>query len=229
MICGPGSVFVQLAKRIVYGTVDVDGFYGPTETMILADEAADPTICAADLLAQAEHDPMASAILITTSAELARAVDREVEQQLVGLGRREIIVASLKDKGGIVVVGDLEEAIDLVNGYAPEHLSVMVKDAWSCAEKIQNAGGVFIGEDAPEVLGDYSAGPSHVMPTGGTAWFGSPLRVEDFLKVTSVIALDSKTLRAIGPAAATIARSEGLDAHARSVETRLAKIEKRRF
>jgi histidinol dehydrogenase len=229
MICGPGNIFVQLAKRMVYGTVDIDGFYGPTETVILADETADPAICAADLLAQAEHDAMASAILITTSAELARAVDREVECQLIELGRKEIIAASLKDKGGIVVVSDLEEAIELINGYAPEHLSVMVKDAWSCAEKIQNAGGVFIGEDAPEVVGDYSAGPSHVMPTGGTAWFSSPLTVEDFLKVTSVIALDGKTLRAIGPAAATIARSEGLDAHARSVETRLAKIEKRRL
>lgn len=227
-ICGPGNIFVQLAKRMVYGMVDIDGFYGPTETIIVADETADPAICAADLLAQAEHDAMASAILITTSAKMASAVDREVERQVVELGRKEIIMASLENKGGIIVVADLDEAVELVNGYAPEHLSLMVNDAWSCAEKIRNAGGIFIGEDAPEVVGDYTAGPSHVMPTGGTACFGSPLTVEDFVKVTSVIAVDGKTLGAIGPAAATIASAEGLDAHARAVNMRLAKIQKRR-
>ena len=223
-ICGPGNVFVQLAKRMVYGAVDIDGFYGPTETVIIADETADPAICAADLLAQAEHDAMASALLITTSAELASAVDREVDRQMVGLSRKDIIAASLKGSSGIAVVGDLQEAVDLVNGYAPEHLSLMVRDGWSCAEKVTNAGGIFIGETAPEVVGDYTAGPSHVMPTGGTASFGSPLSVEDFLKVTSVVAVDGKTLGGIGPAAAAIARAEGLDAHAQAVEIRLAKI-----
>jgi histidinol dehydrogenase len=223
-ICGPGNVFVQLAKRMVYGTVDVDGFYGPTETVIIADETADAGICAADLLAQAEHDPMASAILITDSAELAREVDREVDRQVVGLSRQDIIAGSLKGRSGIAVVGDLEEAVELVNGYAPEHLSLMVRNPWSYAEKVTNAGGIFIGETAPEAVGDYTAGPSHVMPTGGTAWFGSPLTVEDFLKVTSVVAVDGRTLGAIGPAAAALARAEGLDAHARAIEIRLAGI-----
>jgi histidinol dehydrogenase len=167
---------------------------------------------------------MASALLITTSAELASAVDREVDRQMVGLSRKDIIAASLKGSSGIAVVGDLQEAVDLVNGYAPEHLSLMVRDGWSCAEKVTNAGGIFIGETAPEVVGDYTAGPSHVMPTGGTASFGSPLSVEDFLKVTSVVAVDGKTLGGIGPAAAAIARAEGLDAHAQAVEIRLAKI-----
>jgi len=223
-ICGPGNVFVQLAKRMVYGAVDIDGFYGPTETVIIADGTADPAICATDLLAQAEHDPMASAILITDSSELASAVDRETERQLAGLGRKDVIRASLGGRSGIAVVGDLQEAVELVNHYAPEHLSIMVRDGWSCAEKVTNAGGIFIGETAPEVAGDYTAGPSHVMPTGGTARFGSPLTVEDFLKVTSVVAVDGRTLGAIGPAAAAIARAEGLDAHARAIEMRLAKI-----
>lgn len=223
-ICGPGNVFVQLAKRMVYGTVDIDGFFGPTETVILADETADPAVCAADLLAQAEHDAMASAILITNSRNLASAVDREAGSQLVGLSRQEIMAASFKNRSGIVVVDDLDEAVDLINGYAPEHLSLMVKDAWSWAEKIMNAGGIFIGEAAPEVVGDYTAGPSHVMPTGGTARFASPLTVEDFLKVTSIVAVDGKTLGAIGPAAAAIARAEGLDGHARAVEIRLTRI-----
>lgn len=228
-ICGPGNIFVQLAKRMVYGMVDVDGFYGPTETIILADESANPAICAADLLAQAEHDVLASAILITTSAELATRVNHEVEKQLVELDRQEIITASLESKGGIVVVDDMEQAAELINDYAPEHLSLMVKDAWSCAEKMRNAGGIFIGEDSPEVVGDYVAGPSHVMPTGGTARFGSPLTVDDFLKVTSVIAIDGKALRSIGPAAANIAKAEGLDAHARAVKIRLTRrIRKRK-
>ncbi len=228
-ICGPGNIFVQLAKRMVYGMVDIDGFYGPTETIILADESANPAICAADLLAQAEHDVLASAILITTSAELATRVNQEVEKQLVELDRQDIITASLKNRGGIIVVDDMEQAAELINDYAPEHLSLMVKDAWSCAEKMRNAGGIFIGEDSPEVVGDYVAGPSHVMPTGGTARFGSPLTVDDFLKVTSVIAIDGKALRAIGPAAANIAKAEGLDAHARAVNIRLTRrIRKRK-
>lgn len=223
-ICGPGNVFVQLAKRMVYGAVDIDGLYGPTETVIIADETADAEMCAADLLAQAEHDPMASAILITDSSELARAVDREVDRQVLGLSRCDIIAGSLKGRSGIAVVADLDEAVELVNDYAPEHLSLMVRNAWSYSEKVANAGGIFIGETSPEAVGDYTAGPSHVMPTGGTAWFGSPLTVEDFLKVTSVVAVDGRTLGAIGPAAAAIARAEGLDAHARAIEIRLARI-----
>jgi len=222
-ICGPGNIFVQLAKKTVYGMVGIDGFYGPTETIVLADGNANPVYCAADLLAQAEHDAMASAILVTTSEKLASAVSREVDKQAAELGRSSVIRESLKDRGGIVVVPDLDTAVDLVNEYAPEHVSLMVKDAWTWAEKIRNAGGVFIGDDSPEVVGDYVAGPSHVMPTGGTAHFSSPVTLDDFLKVTSVVAIDRKTLRKIGPAAAAIARAEGLDAHSRAVEVRLAR------
>ena len=222
-ICGPGNIFVQLAKKIVYGMVGIDGLYGPTETIILADETANPVICAADLLAQAEHDPLASAILITTSSELAVRVNQEIENQLIRLERREIATTSLEDKGGIILVTDVDQAAELINDYAPEHLSLMMRDAWSYLEKIKNAGGVFIGEDSPEVVGDYIAGPSHVMPTGGTARFSSPLTTNDFLKVTSVVAIDSQTLKAIGPAAASIAQAEGFSGHARAVEIRLAK------
>ena len=222
-ICGPGNIFVQLAKKTVYGTVGIDGFFGPTETIVVADDTADPVYCAADLLAQAEHDSMASAILITTSERLADAVSREVDKQVARLGRCSVIRESLKDKGGIVVVPDMDTAVGLVNDYAPEHVSLMVKDAWTWAEKVRNAGGVFIGDDSPEVVGDYVAGPSHVMPTGGTAHFSSPVTLDDFLKVTSVVAIDRKTLGKIGPAAATIARAEGLDAHSQAVEVRLAR------
>jgi histidinol dehydrogenase len=222
-ICGPGNIFVQLAKRAVYGTVGIDGFFGPTETIVVADESADPSCCAADLLAQAEHDAMASAILITTSARQAEAVSREVDRQASASERRTVIQQSLKDRGGIVVVRDLDTAVGLVNDYAPEHVSLMVVDAWAWAEKVRNAGGIFIGDDSPEVVGDYVAGPSHVMPTGGTAHFSSPVTLDDFLKVTSVVGIDRKTLRKIGPAAATMAAAEGLDAHARAVEIRLAR------
>ncbi len=220
-ICGPGNIFVQLAKKTVYGTVGIDGFYGPTETIVVADDTAEAALCAADLLAQAEHDMLASAILITTSSKLAEAVSREVDRQSAKLERRDVIVASLENRSGIVVVPDMNRAVQLVNEYAPEHVSVMAKDAWSWAEKINNAGGVFVGDESPEVVGDYVAGPSHVMPTGGTAHFSSPVTVDDFLKVTSVIAIDKKTLHKIGPAAATIAKAEGLDAHSRAVEMRL--------
>ena len=222
-ICGPGNIFVQLAKKMVYGMVGIDGLYGPTETIILADETANAVICAADLLAQAEHDPLASAILITTSSELAARVNQEIENQLIRLERREIAATSLENKGGIIIVTDVDQAVELINDYAPEHLSLMMRDAWSYLEKIKNAGGVFIGEDSPEAMGDYTAGPSHVMPTGGTARFNSPLTINDFLKVTSVIATDSQTLKAIGPAAAIIAQAEGFSGHARAVEIRLAK------
>ncbi|HJX70192.1 MAG TPA: histidinol dehydrogenase [Dehalococcoidia bacterium] len=222
-ICGPGNIFVQLAKKMVYGIVDIDGIYGPTETVILADETANPSVCAADLLAQAEHDPLASAILITTSSELATRVNREVEHQLTKLERREVATASLKNKGGIVVVGDIEQALELINDYAPEHLSLMVRDAWSYLNRLENAGGIFIGESSPEVIGDYIAGPSHVMPTGGTARFSSPLTIDDFLKISSIVAIDSETFKKIAPAAKTIAQAEGLGGHARAVEIRLTK------
>jgi len=227
-ICGPGNIFVQTAKRAVFGEVDIDGIYGPTETVILADESADPVLCAADILAQAEHDALASAILITTSPEMASLVDKEVERQLSLLDRRETIAASLERRCGIVMVPSLADGVCLVNEYAPEHLSVMTRDPWTWAERIRNAGGIFIGEDSPEVIGDYVAGPSHVMPTGGTARFSSPLTVDDFLKITSVVGLNRQTLKRIGRSAEIIARAEGLTAHATAAELRLTRIHSER-
>ena len=219
-ICGPGNIFVMLAKKQVFGVVDIDGLQGPTETIVLADDSANPVSCAADLLAQAEHDEMASAIMITTSLALAEKVSAEVERQLAELERSKIAEKALEQSGGIVVVNRLDEAIQLVNAYAPEHLCLLVRDAESIAARIRHAGGIFIGESSPEVLGDYIAGPSHVMPTGGTARFSSPLNVTDFLKITSLVSLDEKSLKELGPHAAAIARAEGLTAHAKAVEKR---------
>jgi len=222
-ICGPGGLFVTIAKRMVYGIVDIDGLYGPTETVILADDSASAECCAADLLAQAEHDVLSVAILITTSAELAAAVDKEVKRQLKGLERADIARRSLQERGHIIIVDDMEQAIALANLYAPEHLALMVRDASSHIESIRNTGGIFIGESSPEVLGDYVAGPSHVMPTGGSARFSSPLGVNDFLKITSVVALSDEDARMLAPVAAAIARVEGLTAHARAAELRFKK------
>ncbi len=223
-ICGPGNIFVTLAKKQVYGTVALDGLHGPTETVIIADDSANPVFCAADLLAQAEHDEAASAILITTSSRLADEVGEEIKRQLAKLERRIIAKQSLEQNGAIVVVTNMDEAIKLVNLYAPEHLCLMVKNARSYLDRIRHAGGIFIG--APEAIGDYTAGPSHVMPTGRTARFSSPLSVLDFLKVSILIDLSDKDLRSLGPASAIIARAEGLIAHAVSVEKRLEQLGK---
>ena len=219
-ICGPGNIFVTLAKKMVYGTVDLDGLEGPSEVVIVADEKANPALCAADLLAQAEHDPLASVILITTSADLAEQVDKEVEIQLRKLKRRSTARTAI-DRGMLVLVDDMAQAVELVNLFAPEHLSLMTSDASALASKIRNAGCIFIGENSPVVLGDYVAGPSHVLPTGGSARFGSPLGVADFLKVTNIIALDKPAMRELGQAAVVIAEAEGLDAHARAVARRV--------
>ena len=219
-ICGPGNIFVTLAKKTVYGTVALDGLEGPSEIIILADEKADPVICAADLLAQAEHDPLASVILITTSADLAERVDKEIEIQLGKLKRRSTARTAI-DTGMLVLVDDMAQAVELVNLFAPEHLSLMTSDASTLIPKIHNAGCIFIGENSPVVLGDYVAGPSHVLPTGGSARFGSPLGVTDFLKVSNIIALDEPAMRELSQAAAVIARAEGLDAHAQAIEKRL--------
>ncbi len=213
-IFGPGNLFVTLAKRQVYGVVGIDGLAGPTETVVVADEFANPAWVAADLLAQAEHDLLASAILLTPSASLIEKVQVEASRQLEERQRAEIIVASLENRGGAVLTRDLDEAIQLANEYAPEHLGLSVQDPWSWVEKVNHAGGVFMGEHSFEVLGDYLAGPSHVMPTGGSARFASPLNVWDFVKIVSLIALDGNTAQTIGPIAATLAQSEGLDAHA---------------
>jgi histidinol dehydrogenase len=218
-ICGPGNIFVTLAKRMVYGTVDIDGLEGPSEIIIVADEQANPALCAADLLAQAEHDPLASVILITTSAELADQVGKEIEIQLGKLKRRSTAGTAI-EAGMLVLVDDMAQAVELVNLFAPEHLSIMTSDASTLVPKIHNAGCIFIGENSPVVLGDYVAGPSHVLPTGGSARFSSPLGVMDFLKVTNIIALDEPAMRELAQAAVEIAEAEGLDAHAQAMERR---------
>jgi len=224
-IFGPGNLFVTLAKRQVYGVVGIDGLAGPTETVVIADKSANPAWVAADLLAQAEHDLLASAILLTPSQTLIEKVRVEVGQQLEQRGRADIIVASLENRGGAVLTRDLDEAVQLANDYAPEHLALSVSDPWRWVEKVNNAGGVFVGEHSFEVLGDYLAGPSHVMPTGGSARFASPLNVWDFVKIVSLVALDENTVQAIGPIAATIAASEGLDAHNNAALLRVEKSE----
>ncbi len=227
-IYGPGNLFVTLAKREVFGTVGIDGLAGPTETVVIADDSARPDWVALDLLAQAEHDPLASAILITPSRSLAENVATEVENLLAPesqqpFGRSEIILASLQGGSGIVVTQSLEEAFDLANSYAPEHLSLSISNPESWLEKVRCAGGVFLGEQSFEVLGDYAAGPSHVMPTGGTARFASPLNVLDFMHIISVVGLDPAEAREIALVSAQLARVEGLDAHARSAEARAAR------
>ncbi|MFO8102367.1 MAG: histidinol dehydrogenase [Dehalococcoidia bacterium] len=219
-ICGPGNIFVMLAKKHLFGTVAIDGLQGPTETVVVADDSANPVSCAADLLAQAEHDELSSAIMITTSESLAGAVSAEVERQAGDISRKQIALKSLEQRGGIVVAGSMDEAVELVNAYAPEHLCLMVKDADSVAAGIRHSGGIFIGESSPEVLGDYVAGPSHVMPTGGTARFSSPVNILDFLKVTSRVELSDDSFKKLGPHAEAIAEAEGLTAHAEAVRKR---------
>lgn len=219
-ICGPGNIFVMLAKKQVFGAVDIDGLQGPTETIVLADDSADPASCAADLLAQAEHDEMATAILITPSNEMARKVSAEVNRQVKDLERRTIAERSLEHRGAIIVTADMDQAVALVNAYAPEHLCLLVKNPDDLMPKIRHSGGIFIGESSPEVLGDYAAGPSHVMPTGGTARFSSPLNVLDFLKVKSIVSLNEEAFGDLWAHAAAIAKAEGLDGHARAAEIR---------
>ena len=219
-IVGAGNLFVTLAKQQVFGIVGLDGLFGPTETVIVADESADPALVAADLLAQAEHDVLASPICITPSLALAERVQIEVARQIEELDRAEIIVQALRGQGGIVVVDDLPQALELANEYAPEHLCLLVQDAWSWLGSVRNAGGVFVGETASEALGDYVVGPSHIMPTGGTARFGSPCNVWDFLKLTSVFAPARSTIGALSQAAAKLADAEGLTAHAAAIRRR---------
>jgi histidinol dehydrogenase len=220
-ICGPGNLFTTLAKRQVYGIVGIDGLPGPTETVVIADESANPEYAAADLLAQAEHDVLASAILLTHSRSMAERVQAAVLSQLEELDRADVIAVSMENGSGIVVTDSLAQSLALANEYAPEHLCLLVEDPWRHVGSIQNAGGIFIGERSFEVLGDYVAGPSHVMPTGGTARFASPINVNDFVKIVSIIGLNDEALADIGPAAETLARAEGLTAHAEAVRRRL--------
>ena len=223
-ICGPGNVFVAYAKRMVQGQVDIDGVFGPTETILLADDTANPVFCAADLIAQAEHDPMASAILVTDSQALIDAVEAQLDSQIAGNPRAETIRHSLERQGCIVVVDDFDEAIAVANHIAPEHLCLMVADPWAWAGQVRNAGGLFLGEFSPEVMGDYIAGPSHVMPTGGTARFSSALSVHHFLRTMPVVGLSPQRFTDLGAAAVRIAEAEGLPGHAGAVQARLDHI-----
>jgi histidinol dehydrogenase len=219
-IAGPGNLFVMLAKRRVYGQVAIDGLPGPTETLIVADESAVPALVAADLLAQAEHDVLASPICVTPSRALADRVQIEVARQMEDLERAEIIAQALRGQGGIVLVADLAQALDLANEYAPEHLCLLVQDAWSWLGKVHNAGGVFVGEAASEALGDYVVGPAHIMPTGGTARFSSPCNVWDFVKMTSIFAPAESTAHRLSVTAVRLAEAEGLTAHAAAIRRR---------
>lgn len=221
-IVGPGNVFVATAKQQVFGAVGIDQVAGPTETVLVADDSASPAALAADLLAQAEHDPMATALLITADRQVARATAAEVERQIAGLPRREIIAASLRANGAAVVVTSTAEAIDLANEFAPEHLCLSLRDPWAWLPRVHHAGGIFLGERSSEAIGDYVAGPSHVMPTGGTARFASPLGVHDFLTLSSIFDVAPRLVAGVAPAAMALAETEGLSAHVEAIRLRLA-------
>ncbi len=220
MVCGPGGLFTTLAKKLVFGEVGIDGLYGPTETLLIADEHGNPTLCAADLLAQAEHDILAKPVLITTSESLAERVNSEIEVRIRRLDRSEIAARSVDEQGIIAVVDNLDEAFELANVFAPEHVSLVVRDPWGHIGSVRNAGAVFLGEFSHEVLGDYVAGPSHVMPTSGTARFGSGVSVRSFLKFSPVVGLSDRRSEEISQAASVLGRVEGLTAHAEAAEIR---------
>ena len=219
-IVGPGNIFVALAKKAVYGNVSIDSVAGPSEILVLADETANPRYVAADLLSQAEHDEMASAVLITTSDNLARKVSEEVDNFVKVLSRREIIQKSLDNFGRILVAPTRQEAIDAANEFAPEHLEIVMKDAFEVMTKIRNAGAIFIGEYSSEPLGDYFAGPNHILPTSGTARFFSPLGVDDFVKKSSIIHYSREALKEIHKDIEQFAKCEQLTAHANSIAVR---------
>jgi len=222
-IVGPGNAYVTAAKRQVFGHCDIDGIAGPSEILVLADRSASAKVVAADLISQAEHDPLASAILVTDHPELSNAVDDELIAQLASLPRAEIAAASLRDHGAAVLVANRSQMIEAANDFAPEHLALVVEGAEGMAQAITAAGAIFVGGWTPEAAGDYTAGPSHVLPTAGAARFGSPLGVWDFVKYTSVVKLDEHALREQAEAITTLARAEGLEGHARAVEIRLGK------
>jgi histidinol dehydrogenase len=220
-IVGPGNAYVAAAKRLVFGAVGIDMIAGPSEVLILADREANPDWIAADLLAQAEHDVAAQAILVTDDSVLAAAVETAVERQLTALPRAAVAAGAWRDHGAILTVADLDEAVPLVDALAPEHLEIACADAERLAGRIRNAGAIFIGHHTPEAIGDYVAGPNHVLPTARSARFSSGLSVLDFMKRTSILKLGPEQLRALGPAAIALGSAEGLDAHARSVAIRL--------
>ena len=220
-IAGPGNAYVTAAKKLVVGDVGIDMLAGPSEVLVLADETAEPAFVAIDLMAQAEHDPRASAFLVTTDAELPDLVDEALEVLLADAPRAEVIRRSLADNGRVIVVPDVQAALDAANEIAPEHLEVMMADPFELLGSIRNAGAIFLGPWTPESVGDYVAGPNHVLPTGGTARFSSPLSVEDFVRRSSVISYSREALEADAAIVRTIASAEGLDAHANAVALRL--------
>jgi len=220
-IVGPGNIYVATAKRLVFGTVDIDMVAGPSEILVVADRMARPAYVAADMLSQAEHDEMASAVLVTDDEALARAVEAELADQVAKLSRRAIAEKSLKDFGAIIIVRSLKEAADIANRIAPEHLELAVHRPFEILPLIKNAGAIFMGHYTPEAVGDYAAGPNHVLPTGGTARFFSPLSTDDFVKKSSLLSYTKEALAEIAPTVLRLAKMEGLEAHARMVEIRL--------
>jgi histidinol dehydrogenase len=220
-IVGPGNAWVATAKKLVFGRTGIDMIAGPSEILIIADRTADPAVAAADLLSQAEHDELASSVLLTPDEDLAKRVSAEVKAQLKLLSRESIAVKAIRDYGLVVVTQDLAEAVEVANRFAPEHLELLVTDPKALLAGIRNAGAVFLGHYTPEALGDYLAGPNHILPTGGTARFSSPLGVYDFVKRISVLSFDGESLAKYGKAAAEFAAMEGLDAHGKSVLARL--------
>jgi len=220
-ILGPGGLFVVLAMKQVFGITGIAGLPGPTETLLIADKSANPALVAADLLAQAEHDVLASALLLTPSRRLAETVAGEVARQVAQLPRRAIIEGSLQRGSGIVITRDIAEAVALANEYAPEHLCLLLEDPWAWVPHIHHAGGIFVGETACEALGDYIVGPSHIMPTSRTARFSSPVNVRDFQKIISLFGVREDALQRLGPDAIALAEAEGLQAHAEAIRKRL--------
>lgn len=223
VITGPGNIFVATAKKMVFGEVNIDMIAGPSEIGILADSSANARYVAFDLLSQAEHDEMASSILITTCEELAQKTSFEVEEILKSLSRKDIAQKSIDDRGAIIVAKNMEEALELMNEIAPEHLEVMTQNPFELLPYIKHAGAIFLGENTPEPIGDYIAGPNHTLPTGSTAKFYSPLNVENFMKKSSIISFSKKAIEELGEPCALLADTEGLEAHAKSVRVRLEK------
>ena len=223
VITGPGNIFVATAKKLVFGEVNIDMIAGPSEIGILADETAKPNYLAIDLLSQAEHDEMASSILITTDENIAKETSIEVDNYLAKLSRSEIAQKSIDERGCIIIAQNMDEAIDLMNDIAPEHLEVMTASPFDLLAQIKHAGAIFLGQNTPEPIGDYIAGPNHTLPTGGTAKFYSPLNVENFMKKSSIISFSQKAINEIGNECALLADTEGLTAHAESVRVRLGK------
>ena len=221
VITGPGNIFVATAKKLVFGEVNIDMIAGPSEIGILADETAKPHYLAIDLLSQAEHDEMASSIMITTCDEVAELTSKEVEEYLKNLSREKIARKSIEERGAIIVASSMEEALELMNEIAPEHLEVMTKNPFELLPFIKHAGAIFLGENTPEPIGDYMAGPNHTLPTGSTAKFYSPLNVENFMKKSSIINFSKNAINELGEACALLADTEGLTAHAKSVRVRL--------